>query len=124
MRLLTLARDLKRRKAREREGLFVVEGIRAAEELLRSSLSITGLLVAPKLVDSPRGEALVNTARARELEIAELDEKEFRTVAETESPQGIVALAAVPAYSLAGVGAADPMRLLLLDAVQDPWNAG
>ena len=124
MRLLTLARDLKRRKAREREGLFVVEGIRAAEELLRSSLSITGLLVAPKLVDSPRGEALVNTARARELEIAELDEKEFRTVAETESPQGIVALAAVPAYSLAGVGGADPMRLLLLDAVQDPGNVG
>ena len=51
MRLLTLARDLKRRKAREKEGLFVVEGIRAVEELLKSPVAITGLLVAPKLVD-------------------------------------------------------------------------
>ena len=34
MRLLTLARDLTRRKAREREGLFVVEGVRTGEELV------------------------------------------------------------------------------------------
>jgi hypothetical protein len=31
MRLLTLARDLRRRKARERDALFVVEGIRGVE---------------------------------------------------------------------------------------------
>jgi TrmH family RNA methyltransferase len=124
MRLLSLARDLKRRKAREKEGLFVVEGIRAVEELLKSSLSITGLLVAPKLVDSPRGAALVTDARNRSLEIAELDEKEFRTAAETDSPQGIVALAAVPSYNLAAIRDASPMRLLLLDAVQDPGNVG
>lgn len=124
MRLLTLARDLKRRKAREREGLFVVEGIRAVEELVRSSLSITGLLIAPKLVDSPRGVALVTDARSRGLDVVELDEQEFRSAAETDSPQGIVALAAVPAHSLAAIREASPMRLLLLDAVQDPGNVG
>jgi TrmH family RNA methyltransferase len=124
MRLLTLARDLKRRKAREREGLFVVEGIRAVEELLRSSLSVTALLVAPKLVDSPRGVALITDARTRGIEVTELDEKDFRSAAETDSPQGIVALAAVPFHSLAAIRDADPMRLLLLDAVQDPGNVG
>jgi TrmH family RNA methyltransferase len=124
VKLLSLARDLKRRKAREREGLFVVEGIRAVEELLRSTVSVTGLLVAPKLIDSPRGIALVNAARERNLEISELDEKEFRTAAETDSPQGIVALAAVPAYSLADIRDANPLRLLVLDAVQDPGNVG
>ncbi len=36
MKLLTLARDLGRRKARERDLLFVAEGIRAVEELVRS----------------------------------------------------------------------------------------
>jgi TrmH family RNA methyltransferase len=124
MTLLTLARNLKRRKAREREGLFVIEGVRAVEELLKSPLSITGLLIAPKLVESSRGAALVNDARARSLEVVELDEKEFRTAAETESPQGIVALAAVPSYSLGAIRNANPMRLLLLDAVQDPGNVG
>src|SRR5690349_22665596 len=35
-KLLTLARDRRRRKSRERHGLFVTEGVRAVEELLRS----------------------------------------------------------------------------------------
>ena len=124
MHLLSLARDLKRRKARARGGVFVVEGIRAVEELLRSKLSVTGLLVAPKLVDSTRGAALVESARARGLEVAEVDEKAFRSAAETESPQGIVAIARMPAYSLDAIDVTPPARLLLLDAVQDPGNVG
>lgn len=124
MRLLSLARDLKRRKAREREGVFVVEGVRAVEELLRSKLSITGLLVAPKLVDSPRGAKLVETARSRGLDVADVDEKEFRSAAETESPQGVIAIASAPAHSLDEFDGTAPVRLLLLDAVQDPGNVG
>jgi TrmH family RNA methyltransferase len=124
VRLLTLARDLRRRKAREREGVFVVEGIRAVEELLRSSLVVRGLLVAPKLIDSPRGVALVESAKAKGIEVADVDEKEFRSAAETESPQGIVAIAETPLRSLASLPASGPFRLLLLDAVQDPGNVG
>jgi TrmH family RNA methyltransferase len=124
LNLLSLARDLKRRKARERESLFVVEGIRAVEELLRSPLSITGLLVAPKLVDSPRGMSLVAMARSRGLEVADVDEKEFRSAAETESPQGVIAIAKAPSYTLDQFNGTTPLRLLLLDAVQDPGNVG
>jgi TrmH family RNA methyltransferase len=124
VRLLTLARDLRRRKAREREGVFVVEGIRAVEELLRSSLVVRGLLVAPKLIDSPRGVALVESAKAKGVEVADVDEKEFRSAAETESPQGIVAIAETPLRSLASLPESGPLRLLLLDAVQDPGNVG
>ena len=124
MSLLSVARDLKRRKARERERLFVVEGIRAVEELLRSKLSITGLLVAPKLVDSPRGVSLIATARSRGLEVAEVDEKEFRSAAETESPQGVVAIASAPSHTLDQFDGATALRLLVLDAVQDPGNVG
>ena len=124
MRLLTLARDLKRRKAREREGVFVVEGVRAVEELLRSTLSIRGLLVAPKLIDSPRGAALVETAKAKGVDVLDVDEKEFRSAAETESPQGIVAIADTPKRSVGALAPTGPLRLLVLDAVQDPGNVG
>jgi RNA methyltransferase, TrmH family len=58
VRLLTLARDLKRRKARERQQLFVCEGVRAIEELLRSPLAVRGAIVAPQLQDVPRGAEL------------------------------------------------------------------
>ena len=49
MRLLTLARDLKRRKARERQGLFVAEGLRTVEALLESPLRIRGVLTSDAL---------------------------------------------------------------------------
>jgi TrmH family RNA methyltransferase len=124
MRLLTLARDLRRRKAREREGVFVVEGVRAVEELLASPLEIVGVLAAPKLVESGRGTALLATIRSRGVELSEVDEKEFRSAAETESPQGILAIARVPGRSLESLSGKSPLRLLVLDAVQDPGNVG
>ena len=124
MKLLSLARDLKRRKARDREGVFVVEGIRAVEELLKSPLAVRGLLVAPKLIDSPRGAALVDAANAKGLDVADVDEKEFRSAAETDSPQGIVAIAETPKRSVSMLATTGPMRLVLLDAVQDPGNMG
>ena len=55
--LLTLARDLKRRKARERQSLFVAEGVRAVEELLRSPLQVRGALGTEAVRRLPRGEA-------------------------------------------------------------------
>jgi TrmH family RNA methyltransferase len=104
--------------------VFVVEGIRAVEELLRSKLEISGFLVAPKLIDSPRGVALIEAARSRGIEVADVDEKEFRSAAETESPQGVVAIARIPERSLDGLDTTGAFRLLVLDAVQDPGNVG
>lgn len=124
MRLLSLARDLTRRKARERDALFVVEGVRGVEELLRSSLDVVGILVAPKLVETPRGAALLEAARARGHELAEVNDKEFRSAAETESPQGVLAVARVPERSLEALSGTTPLRLLVLDSVQDPGNVG
>jgi RNA methyltransferase, TrmH family len=124
VRLLTLARDLKRRKAREKRGLFVAEGVRAVEELVRSSLQIEGILVAPQLADAPRGTALLEIVRSRGLTIEEVGSSEFASAAETESPQGILALSTIPSAGLDDLGAPEPLRLLILDALQDPGNVG
>jgi RNA methyltransferase, TrmH family len=124
LKLLTLARDLRRRKARERQGLFVAEGVRAVEELLRSTLAVRGALVAPQLRDAPRGGALLAALAARGMDVAEVGEREFASAAETESPQGVLAIAEVPARTLDALPADGPLRLLVLDAVQDPGNVG
>ncbi|HVE77379.1 MAG TPA: RNA methyltransferase [Gemmatimonadaceae bacterium] len=124
MKLLTLARDLRRRKARDRQGLFVVEGVRAVEELLRSPLAVRGALVAPQLLDAPRGIALRAALDAARVDVAEVTTRDFASAAETESPQGILAVAAVPERSLDTLLLTDPARLLVLDAVQDPGNVG
>ena len=124
MKLLTLARDLRRRRARERQQLFVAEGVRAVEELLRSSISLRGILVAPQLAGALRGAELLDSARRSGAELVEVDEREFASAAETDSPQGILAIGEIPNTTLSDLRLPDRARLVVLDAVQDPGNVG
>ena len=124
MKLLTLARDLKRRKARERQRAFAVEGVRAVEELIRSSVRVHGVLVAAQLSDAPRGAALLVELRVRGADVVEVSPLEFASAAETESPQGVLAVAEIPAWTPEGLVVPPRARLIVLDAVQDPGNVG
>jgi RNA methyltransferase, TrmH family len=126
MRLLTLARRLRQRKAREEEGLFVAEGLRAVEELLGSTVEVRGVLVGAQLRADPRAADLLALAGRRGVVVEDVDAREFESAASTESPQGVLAVAVVPAKSLSnlGVPAIGPLRLLVLDGVQDPGNVG
>jgi TrmH family RNA methyltransferase len=128
MRLLTLARDLQRRKARERQGLFVAEGIRTVEELLAAShLATRGALVSPALADTPRGEALRRRLDAAGVPLLEVSEHDFASAAGTDSPQGVLLVAERPDLSLMRLAERlgdGPVRLLVLDGVQDPGNVG
>jgi TrmH family RNA methyltransferase len=125
MKLLTLARDLRRRKARERLGLFIVEGTRAVEELLGSGLVVRGILAAPQLAATARGTALRDRLVAAALPLVDVTDAELASAADTDTPQGILAVAEQPSRALDDlVPEAGPARLLVLDALQDPGNAG
>lgn len=124
MRVLTQARDLARRKARARDGLFVAEGVRAVEELVRSPVAAVGILCAPQLIDTTRGAQLRAEIERLGLPISDVSEREFASAASTESPQGVLAVAQIPPRSLSEFAERDALRLLVLDAVQDPGNVG
>ena len=123
MKLLTLARDLRRRKARERERLFVAEGVRAVGELLDSSLGVRAVLLSSELAAAAR-PALEAAIGRRGVVTLELSERDFATAADTDSPQGVLAIGEIPDRSLATLTLAPTARLLLLDALQDPGNVG
>ncbi|HET7456947.1 MAG TPA: RNA methyltransferase [Gemmatimonadaceae bacterium] len=121
--MLTLARDLRRRRARERQGLFVAEGVRAVDELLRSDIAVRGVLVSPQLAASARG-ALEGAAGVRGVTLAEVTAEEFASAADTESPQGVLAIGEVPDRSTRDLSLPETARLVVLDGVQDPGNVG
>jgi TrmH family RNA methyltransferase len=124
VKLLSLARDLRRRKARERHNLFVAEGVRTVEELLRSGLTVRGLLTAPQISHAPRGAALRDQALGQGIPVGDVSDADFASAAETDAPQGVLAIAAVPPRSLDQLELPPAARLLVLDGVQDPGNVG
>ena len=104
--------------------MFTAEGVRAVEELLRSGLRIRGVLTAPQLADAPRGAALISTLRTAGAEVVEISPLEFASAAETESPQGVLAIAEIPDRTLETFDVGERARIVVLDAVQDPGNVG
>ncbi len=125
MKLLSLARDLKRRKARDRHGLFVAEGVRTVEALLASPLVLRGALIQRDGDHESlpaRLRQLQQQLTSRKIPVEIVDERTFADAADTESPQGILVIAQIP--QIAPEGWPEIRSALILDAVQDPGNVG
>lgn len=112
--LLARVRKLNsRRSFRREEGAFAAEGPKLLEEALRWGGELEAVICAP-------GAALPELpARVR---VAEVGDSLLASIADTQSPQGIVFICRGKALSV-------PDRLtggryLLLDGVQDPGNVG
>lgn len=102
----------------------MAEGIRTVEELLSSPLRITGVLTCDLIDRTPRGAALTAQLHGRDLTVLRVSEREFLSASDTENPQGILAVAERPARTLETLTLGTKARLLVLDGVQDPGNAG
>ncbi len=124
MGLLTVARDLTRRKARERSGRFVAEGVRTVEALLASPVRVVGALTCDLLDRTPRGAALAAQLHARDIDVLRVSEREFLSACDTEQPQGVLVVAEHPTWTLEALTLGVTARLLVLDGIQDPGNVG
>jgi TrmH family RNA methyltransferase len=123
MRLLTKARDLRRRKARERDHLFVAEGVRAVGALMASPIVPVGILVSEPDAGDTRIVPVITAARALGVPVEVVSARDFASATETESPQGVLAIAPTPRAALPDDPASNA-RVVILDAVQDPGNVG
>lgn len=120
-----LLRSLRQRKSREAEGLFLAEGVRVVEDLAASPLPVRLAVAASTLGDTPRGRALLDLLATQGVAVHETGERELAALADTETPQGVLAVAPIPRRGLDDLAlGADPVAVLVLDAVQDPGNFG
>lgn len=121
--LLTLARDLQRRKARERRGLLLAEGGRLVDDVLRAKVPVKGVLVS-EAAPAELAAAAESRAQTRGVVVERVTEAEFAEVADTETPGGVLAIVEWEPLPLAGMPERAAGPLLVLDAVQDPGNVG
>jgi TrmH family RNA methyltransferase len=122
--LQTLIRDLRLRRGRERRGLALAEGVRLVEEALAAGVALKGAAVSPALEGSSRGQALKRALAGAGVRLEEIGDRELAELADTEHPQGVVAVIAPRTWSLADMRVARGDAVLVLDAVQDPGNVG
>lgn len=115
-------RSLRMRKYRQREGCFLIEGIRIVEEALACSAQVEMIVYAPDLLVSQRAKALVErVGRAQRLA---LSNDVFCRLSEREGPQGIAAVVHVEDRSLAAIPLSDDMLVIVAYQLRDPGNLG
>lgn len=116
-----LWRALRRRKGRERHGLYLVEGPNAVSELLDAGAGIEDLLHTSEARTDPDVRLLLERAERDGIPVLALPEGEFAELADTVTPRGILAVARIPRWGWQDLRSP---RILVLDAVQDPGNLG
>lgn len=117
-----LLKDVRRAIARgglTEEGLMVAEGFHLLEEALRSEREVRRILVA----SSVRAKVERRVRALAGVRLAAVEDDLFQQVSATETSQGVLALVAPPVWSLEQLFRGFPL-VVILDAIQDPGNAG
>lgn len=115
-----LIRRLGDRRGRVREGLVLVEGWRGTETARAGGATIRFAVLAGDSA-SPDEVALAEALVRDGVEVMEASRDVLAEIADTETPQGILAVVAEPRPELPDRAAAS---VLVLDGIQDPGNAG
>ncbi len=122
--LQSTIRDLQLKRGRERRGLTLAEGVRLVEEALAAGIPVRGAAVAPALEGTPRGTVLKAALAARGTRLEEMGDRALDQLADTEHPQGIVAIIEPKRWGLHHIDLHRGGAVLVLDGVQDPGNVG
>ncbi|MEQ9090851.1 MAG: RNA methyltransferase [Balneola sp.] len=113
---IKLLRKLGQKKYREKEGLFVVEGERAVEQVLENGI----LNVRDVFLEEGKAVSCQLTANS----FYELDSKVMAEVTDTENSQGILAICEIPKeVSIEELSNKEGL-IIATDRIQDPGNLG
>jgi RNA methyltransferase, TrmH family len=115
-------RSLRLRKYRQREGRFLVEGIRIVEAALERGAPLETLVYAPDLLVSERAQALVEQVGADQR--LALSGEVFASLSDRDQPQGIAAVMNVEKRSLAELPLAQDLLVVVAHQLRDPGNLG
>ncbi len=114
---------LAKREARSTTGLFLLEGPQAVAEALsyRPEL-IVDLFATPTALE--RHSAISAAAGAADLDVEFVSEEVLATMADTVTPQGVIAVCRQFPTSIKDILGGEPKLIAILEEVRDPGNAG
>lgn len=114
---------LAKRSARAKTGLFLVEGPQAVAEALAFHYElVVELYLTPSALD--RYTDIVQAAVDGQVDVETASEQVIEAMADTVTPQGIVAVCRQFPFGAAELLAGAPKLVAILEEVRDPGNAG
>ncbi len=119
-----LARSLHEAKGRREAGLFLAEGPSVVAEAMAAGAGLLWIAWCEALA-GPSAEGVLAAARQAKVEVLELSERAFRALSDARNPQGLAAVARIPAAGLSALETPGERFLgLVLHEIQDPGNLG
>ncbi|HSL43863.1 MAG TPA: RNA methyltransferase [Anaerolineales bacterium] len=109
---------LGRAKERHEAGAFVVEGVRLVEEAETRDWRFRFALYDSSL--SERGRSILERLSSRDIEVEEVSENLLRSLSDTETPQGLLAVLEISSQPISSL----LNFVLILDQIRDPGNLG
>ncbi len=114
--------DLRTRAGRARHKLFLFEGWLAIEDAVSRGVDFPYLIVRDDAL--PRLEACAAREQLGSAIVYSEPAAGFTALAQTKTPQGVIAVGNLPALDLATLPTDSPGLTLLADEIRDPGNLG
>ncbi|MDP8300001.1 MAG: RNA methyltransferase [Candidatus Tantalella remota] len=118
--LRTIRLLLRDKSTRDKEGVFIAEGIKIVKDILSKDHAIRKVLISSKVLTSPAAKKVTELAENCKVDISRVPAAEFEKLSSLRNSQGILAVVEKPATEEKIAGD----RLVLCDGVQDPGNLG
>jgi RNA methyltransferase, TrmH family len=114
---------LRDRRDRDRESVFVIEGMRAVDRLVAAGRVISEVYVQPELLDGPSIAMVERLARSG-IEVTELSGAAMAKASYRDNPEGILAVCPQWKASLTDLKLSDNPLVLIVEGVEKPGNLG
>lgn len=107
------------KRSRKEEGLFIAEGVKMVDELLRSSIEVKQVFAVKEWIEGRRDAVRL----AQQPEVIEVSEQELKKISQLTTPNQALAVAVIPVRELDAEALKEELSLVL-DDIRDPGNLG
>ncbi len=117
-------RQLQLKKVREETQRFLIEGMRLCEEAAAAGASIEEAVIDPQALRGARAQRLLARLSSQGVPLWTTDAIALQALADTQSPQGIVAIVRKQPATDFELTSSAASLLLALEGISDPGNLG
>lgn len=115
---------LRDRRARDRTGLTLVDGVREVRRALEAGVVVAEAFICEPLLAGPDARAVLDRLRANGTTVDSVTEPVFASLAFGERAEGVVAVVRIPSLELAKLAVPSDPLAVVIEGIEKPGNLG